>query len=537
MISTSPVLIQFKSISKKFGTRWANKNISFAVEAGKVHGLIGENGAGKSTIMKILFGLYQADEGEILIHNQKVEIKSPLEAFKHKIGMVHQHFMLSPEHTALENILLIQDQQNVFEVFSKNEKINRIKAKAKEYGFEIPWDEKVKNLAVGIQQRIEILKLLNLDHEILIFDEPTAVLTPQEIDDLLKQINELRNKGKTIILITHKLKEVKKICDNITIFKKGECVGTFKNAELDEAKMAEKMVGHHVELHKRAFKAILNPKSILNLKNISFKANNHSYQFNLELSEGEVLGIAGIEGNGQNELINFLLNPTNFSLEKSLTKLSLEKPFAHNKEHLDVNTNANTNSEASPEYKFLSEDFLNLSKDEIRKKSFGVFPEDRLHLGVVAAKTGYENFILGYQRNSRWNHNGLLNWKTVKDIASLQFKYFKVEPETTSIVFNSYSGGNQQKIVVARELLNQPKFILASHPTRGVDIGAIEFIHEKLIQAQEQASGVLLISSELDELTKLSDRILVLKNGVFVKEFKRGDFNENEIGAYMLGSK
>ena len=510
MISSSPAHIQFKSISKKFGTRWANKDISFSVETGKVHGLIGENGAGKSTIMKILFGLYQADEGEIFIHNQKVEIKSPLEAFKHKIGMVHQHFMLSPEHTALENILLIQDQQNVFEVFSKNEKINRIKSKAKEYGFEIPWDEKVKNLAVGIQQRIEILKLLNLDHEILIFDEPTAVLTPQEIDDLLKQINELRNKGKTIILITHKLKEVKKICDNITIFKKGECVGTFKNAELDEAKMAEKMVGHHVELRKRTFKTIPNPKSILHLKNISFKANNHSYNFNLELSEGEVLGIAGIEGNGQNELINFLLNPTNFSLEKT---------------------------EVFPEYKFLSEDFLHLSKDEIRKKSFGVFPEDRLHLGVVAAKTGYENFILGYQRNARWNHNGLLNWKTVKDIASLQFKYFKVEPETTGIIFNSYSGGNQQKIVVARELLNQPKFILASHPTRGVDIGAIEFIHEKLIQAQEKASGVLLISSELDELTKLSDRILVLKNGVFVKEFKRGDFNENEIGAYMLGSK
>lgn len=507
MTSNQQSIIQFKSISKKFGSRWANKNISFEIYPGKVHGIIGENGAGKSTIMKILFGLYQADEGEIYLKNQKVAIKSPLEAFKNKIGMVHQHFMLSPEHTAMENILLIQNQQSAFELYSQKNKIESIKTKAKEYGFEIPWDEKVKNLSVGIQQRIEILKLLNLDHEILIFDEPTAVLTPQEIEDLLKQIDHLRLKGKTVILITHKLKEVKKICDHITIFKKGQHVGTFSNAELDTVSMAEKMVGHHVEFNKRDFKKFSNPQVLIELQKIYFEKNNHTYDFSLSLKEGEILGIAGIEGNGQNELIQFLLDPTAFTFNKSTAKYFLQ-----------------------------SESMLSLSKNQIRKKSLGVFPEDRLHLGVVASQTAFENFILGYQHFKKWCSKGLLQWDLIKKITQEQFQQFNVEPNEISLAFSSYSGGNQQKIVVARELLQNPKFILAAHPTRGVDIGAIEFIHEKLIQAQEHGSGVLLISSELDELTKLSDRILVIRNGKFVKELQRHEFDDAVIGCHMLGS-
>lgn len=506
MTESPQPLIQFKSISKKFGSRWANKNISFSVQAGSVHGVIGENGAGKSTIMKILFGLYQADEGEIFLKNQKVEIKSPLEAFKNKIGMVHQHFMLSPEHTAMENILLIQDQQNPIEIYSQKSKHEHIQAKAKEYGFEIPWNEKVKNLSVGIQQRIEILKLLNLDHEILIFDEPTAVLTPQEIEDLLKQIDSLRTKGKTVILITHKLKEVKKICDNITIFKKGEHVGTFANAELTETSMAEKMVGRHIEFKKRAFKKYPEANTLLELKNIHFQQGACEFQFDLELKEGEVLGIAGIEGNGQNELIQFLLDPTKFKT-------------------------------TGGKYTFLNENLLALKPTEIRKKSIGIFPEDRLHLGVVSSKLAFENFILGYQHFKHWCRSGLLNWNAVKKISQEQFTEFKVEPNEISLPFSSYSGGNQQKIVVARELFQKPKFILASHPTRGVDIGAIEFIHEKLIQAQEQGSGILLISSELDELTKLADRILVIRNRKFVNELTRQEFDDTLIGCYMLGSK
>jgi ABC-type uncharacterized transport system ATPase subunit len=538
------IIVEFKSISKKFGNRLANKDISFSIEKGTVHGIIGENGAGKSTIMKILFGLYQSDEGDILLHNNSVVIKSPLDAFKHKIGMVHQHFMLSPEHTALENILLIQDEQKFFEIFSKKSKIEKIKAKAKEYGFEIPWDQKVKNLAVGIQQRIEILKLLNLDHEILIFDEPTAVLTPQEVEDLLLQLQELRAKGKTVVLITHKLKEVKKICDQITIFKKGQCLGTYKNEELSVAQMAEKMVGHHVELHKREFKKTTLSGNVLNLKNILFSSEKGSYHFNFSLQKGEILGIAGIEGNGQNELIQFLLNPTQFKLQKSekLERLQksekLQKLDIESKSELDSSSDADSELFSAPmEYQFLNHSLLNDSKEKIRENSFGVFPEDRLRLGVVANRLGFENFILGYQRNQRWYQRGFLNWKLIKELAFKQFAEFNVEPATIELSFQSYSGGNQQKIVVARELFNQPRFILASHPTRGVDIGAIEFIHEKLIQAQENGAGILLISSELDELTKLSDRILVIRNGHFVKEFSRESFDENELGAYMLGSK
>lgn len=507
MTPSQQTIIQFNSISKKFGSRWANKNISFDILAGQVHGIIGENGAGKSTIMKILFGLYQADKGEIFLRNQKVEIKSPLEAFKNKIGMVHQHFMLSPEHTALENILLIQNQQKALEVYSQGLKTESIKAKAKEYGFEIPWDEKVKNLSVGVQQRIEILKLLNLDHEILIFDEPTAVLTPQEIEDLLKQIDSLRQKGKTVILITHKLKEVKKICDKITIFKKGEHVGTYANAELSEVSMAEKMVGHQVEFNKREFKKFANPKVLLDLQNISFEKNNHAFYFSLSLIEGEILGITGIEGNGQNELIQFLLDPQSFVIKK-----------------------------ADEKYQLQTESLLGFSKNQIRQKSIGVFPEDRLHLGVITSQMAYENFILGYQRFKEWCSHGLLKWDRIKKITQEQFQQFKVEPNEISLPFSSYSGGNQQKIVVARELLQNPKFILAAHPTRGVDIGAIEFIHEKLIQSQERGSGILLISSELDELTKLSDRILVIRNGKFVKELQRHEFDDSVIGRHMLGS-
>lgn len=524
-------LLELKKVSKKFGTRWANEEVSFVVNKGQIHGLIGENGAGKSTIMKILFGLHQADQGEIFINSVKVNIRSPLDAFKHKIGMVHQHFMLSPAHTALENILLIQDQQKPFEIYSQIAKIEKIKAKAKEFNFEIPWDKKVSELPVGIQQRIEILKLLNLEHEILIFDEPTAVLTPLEIEEFLNQLQQLKQKGKTIILITHKLKEVKKVCDLVTVFKKGRCLGTFPAQSLSEAQMAELMVGRHVAFQKRNFKKFPSAQVLLHLKNILFKKNTPSvsystalgngaktekeskfhFDFNFDLLQGEILGVAGIEGNGQNELIDFLLNPTKY---KRLLDLS-----------------------QSPEYQLAGDSFLNTSSQKIREKALAIFPEDRLHLGSIPSMRAFENFILGYQRKKSWQQGGFLSWTKIKEISQERFNAFQVEPKINNLAFNSYSGGNQQKMVVARELFHSPDFILAAHPTRGVDIGAIELIHEQLIQAQERGAGILLISSELDELTKLSDRILVIREGMFVKSFERSEFDECEIGEYMLGTK
>ncbi len=495
--------IEFSNVGKQFGSFWANQNVSFSIQKNSIHAIIGENGAGKSTIMKILFGMYPADQGCIKLNGTAVQFQSPIDAMKFQIGMVHQHFMLSPAHTALENILLVDTRQLPLEPYFKKDKIEKIKSTASLYKFEIPWDTPVKYLGVSVQQKIEILKLLCLDNQILIFDEPTAVLTPNEIDELLLQLVELKKQGKTVILITHKLKEVKRIAEQVTIFRKGYVVGTYNAYELNEKAMAEKMVGKPVSFEKRSFVRYPDQREILNLDQINFKNEGKDLNFSFNLHQGEIVGIAGIEGHGQEKLIPFILNPRDFSYSGTIS--------------------------------ILGHDGQSLGSQGARSLSLGVFPEDRLRLGALPELPAYQNFILGYQRKSSWHSNGILNWKRIKSLAQLSFEKFKVEPNNLELDFKSFSGGNQQKIVVARELQHNPDLIIAAHPTRGVDIGAIELIHEQLIQAQEKGKSVLLISSELDELTKLSDRILVIRNGSIVKEFKRTAFDEKEIGCWMLG--
>ncbi len=495
--------IEFSNVGKQFGSFWANQGVSFSIQKNSIHAIIGENGAGKSTIMKILFGLYPADQGFIKLNGLDVNFQSPIDAMKFQIGMVHQHFMLSPAHTALENILLVDTKQRPLEAYFKKEKIEKIKSTARLYKFEIPWDTPVKYLGVSVQQKIEILKLLCLDNQILIFDEPTAVLTPNEIDELLLQLVELKKQGKTVILITHKLKEVKRISDQVTIFRKGHAVGTYNAHELNEKDMAEKMVGKPVSFEKRSFVRYSGQKEVLKLDQINFKNEGKELNYNFSLQQGEIVGIAGIEGHGQEKLIPFILNPHDFTYTGSMSILGRDGQY--------------------------------LGSQGARSLSVGVFPEDRLRLGALPEMPAYQNFILGYQRKASWNSKGILNWKSIKSLAGLSFEKFKVEPNNLELDFKAFSGGNQQKIVVARELQHNPDIIIAAHPTRGVDIGAIELIHEQLIQAQENGKSVLLISSELDELTKLSDRILVIRNGAIVKEFKRSAFDEKEIGCWMLG--
>lgn len=499
--------IEFSNIGKKFGSVWANQNLSFSIQKNKIHALIGENGAGKSTIMKILFGIYRADQGTIKINGQNVEFKSPIEAMKCKIGMVHQHFMLSPSHTALENILLVDAQQRPFQSYFKKAKIEKIKQTAALYKFDIPWDTPVKNLGVGIQQKIEILKLLSLDNQILIFDEPTAVLTPHEIDELLVQLVELKNQGKTLILITHKLKEVKRIADDITVFRKGHLVGTYPASILTEAQMAELMVGKPISFEKRSFQKSIQTNELMRLNSIKYTSNLKELFFNFSLHQGEILGVAGIEGHGQEALIPFILNPNHIFYTGQIS--------------------------------ILGRDGQSLGSQGTRELSIGVFPEDRLRLGALPDLPAYKNFILGYQRKKNWCSKGLgictMTWSKIKSLAQTSFEKFKVEPNNLDLDFASFSGGNQQKIVVARELLHDPDIIIAAHPTRGVDIGAIELIHEQLIRAQERGKAVLLISSELDELTKLADRMLIVRNGKIVKEMNRSEFDEKEIGRWMLG--
>lgn len=495
--------IEFSNVGKRFGSVWANRDISFSINRNTIHAIIGENGAGKSTIMKILFGIYSADAGTIKVNTKEVRFSSPIDAMKYKIGMVHQHFMLSPAHTALENVLLVDPKQSPFEPYFKNDKIEKIKATAQLYKFDIPWDTPVKDLGVGTQQKIEILKLLCLDNQILIFDEPTAVLTPHEIDELLTQLHELKNQGKTVILITHKLKEVKRIADTITIFRKGQLVGTYPASELDEKEMASKMVGKPVSFEKRSFEKFKDQSVLLNLENVKFIEGSKEFLFNFKLHRGEILGIAGIEGHGQEKLIPFILNSKQFNYSGKIT--------------------------------ILDTDAQSLGPYGARELSIGVFPEDRLRLGVLPELKAFQNFILGYQRKPKWFSKGILNWTKIKTLTQSTFDKFKVEPNNINLDFNSFSGGNQQKIVVARELFHDPEIIIAAHPTRGVDIGAIELIHEQLILAQEKGKGVLLISSELDELLKLSDRILVIRNGKIMREQLRADFSEKEIGRCMLG--
>lgn len=495
--------IEFSNVGKRFGSAWANRDISFSIQKNTIHAIIGENGAGKSTIMKILFGIYSADSGQIKINAQEVNFKSPIDAMKYKIGMVHQHFMLSPAHTALENVLLVDPDQKPFELYFNKVKIEKIKATAMLYKFDIPWDVPVKDLGVGIQQKIEILKLLSLDNQILIFDEPTAVLTPHEIDELLTQLLELKKQGKTVILITHKLKEVKRVADTITVFRKGELEGTYPASELDEKAMATKMVGKTVSFEKRAFTAFTDRKDVLNLKSIKFTDRNKEFDMSFSLHRGEILGIAGIEGHGQEMLIPFILNPKRYNYSGDIMILDREG--------------------------------RTLGAQGARELSIAVFPEDRLKLGVLTKLKAFQNFILGYQRKKKWFSGGILNWSKIKTITQEMFDKYKVEPNNIDLDFTSFSGGNQQKIVVARELHHDPDIIIAAHPTRGVDIGAIELIHEQLIQAQENGKAVLLISSELDELMKLSDRILVVRNGKIRGQSTRSHFNEKDIGACMLG--
>lgn len=500
---TTNTEIEFSNVGKKFGTVWANKDISFSIQKNTIHALIGENGAGKSTIMKILFGMYAPDEGSIKLGQTQVLFRSPIDAMKYKIGMVHQHFMLSPAHTALENVLLVDPTQRPFEPFFNKQKIEKIKSTAQLYKFEIPWDTPVKFLGVSTQQKIEILKLLCLDNQILIFDEPTAVLTPAEIDELLHQLVELKNQGKTVILITHKLKEVKRVADVITIFRKGRVVGTFPSRDLNETDMAQKMVGKPVSFEKRPFQIFPEKTELLKLSDVKFESDNKEFNFDFQLGRGEILGIAGIEGHGQEKLIPFILNPQKFRYSGAIS--------------------------------ILGRDGRSLGANGARQLSIGIFPEDRLRLGSLADLSAYKNFILGYQRSSKWHSKGILSWSRIKSLAQSSFEKFRVEPNSVDLDFRSFSGGNQQKMVVARELFHDPDLVIASHPTRGVDIGAIELIHEQLIQAQESGKGVLLISSELDELTKLSDRLLVVRNGKIVKEFSRTQFDEKEIGCWMLG--
>lgn len=486
--------IEFKRVSKSFGEVRANLDISFSVAPGSIHAIVGENGAGKSTAMKILFGLYQPDEGEIEVRGQRVSFASPIDAMAAKIGMVHQHFMLAEPFSALDNILL-QQKGSAFSLLPRKEQKERLEGIAKRYGFHLDLSANVEDLSVGEQQRLEILKILSQDSEVLILDEPTAVLTPQEVLDLFKNLRQLKGEGKTILIITHKLKEVMSLTDMVTVFRAGRVVGTKKTSETNTEDLAEMMVGHRLPHPQERNTSVDTTRPVLEFKNVSAALSGQSVEdINLTVHAGEIVGVAGVEGNGQNVLIRSLLDP------RSLKKGSFSGSISS-------------------------------------KGTLASFPEDRLRFGVLPSRPVFENFILGQHKHSHFSKGIFLKARDILSRTQNIMNTYDIRPHDPLLPFEKLSGGNQQKLVVARALSQKPQVIIAAQPTRGVDIGAIDFIHTQMRAARDEGAGVLLISSELDELMTLSDRIVVLYKGRLVAEFSRDQFNEIALGTAMGGGR
>jgi simple sugar transport system ATP-binding protein len=464
-------------IHKSFGEFHAAKDLNFQVAAGEIHAIVGENGAGKSTSMNILFGLYKPEAGTLKIHGKEVCFNSPMEAMNLGVGMVHQHFMLAQPLSALDNILLFQKNPKALQRLNRKEHQARLQKLAAEYQFNIEWETPVQNLSVGTQQRIEILKILSQDSRIIILDEPTAVLTPQEIEDLFKNLKKLKAEGRTILIITHKLKEVMAIADAVTILRNGKVIANKKISETSVEDLAENMVGRKIKnLALSERRPFANQDLVMKIQDMNI---------DLQVRKGEIVGVAGVEGNGQDALIQASLNP------RSLKMCALR---------------------------------------------VAAFPEDRTRFGLLKERPLHENFILGYHNSPEYSRYGFLRFKNIFAKTKAAMEKYDVRPRDLQKPIGQLSGGNQQKLVVARELQNNPDFILAAKPTRGVDIGAIEFIHEQLLAARNRGAGILLVSTELEELMTLSDQIVVLFKGQIVAKFLRSNnYNEIEIGAAMGG--
>lgn len=501
-------IIEFKNITKQFPGVLANDDISLDIEKGEIHAIVGENGAGKSTLMNVLYGIHQQTTGDIFIDGEKTKIISPLDAIKHGIGMVHQHFMLVPSFSVAENIVLgVEPRKN--KIFIDKEKIIKLTEElSKTYGLYVDPRQKVETVSVGIQQRIEILKVLYKGADILILDEPTAVLTPNEAKELFVIIRNLvDNLGKTVIIITHKLREVLDLSDRVSVMRQGKMIGTLNTRDADENILAEMMVGREVlfdELHKEELphKEMLRAEGIksrddrglIALKGISFK-----------LRAGEILGIAGVEGNGQSELIEVLTGLR----EREGGEIFVEE------ERVDK-----------------------YSPKGIRDLGIAHVPEDRLAMGLSSEATISENILMGSEHNKRYTNKVMyLDNSKIRGDARDLIEKFDIRTPSEEVLASNLSGGNMQKVVIAREFSFDTPILIISQPTRGIDIGAIEFVHSQIVEKRNQGVAILLVSAELDEIYRLSDRILTIFEGEITGEFEQGEISRTEIGLYMTGKK
>jgi ABC-type uncharacterized transport system ATPase subunit len=497
--------LELRGIEKRFGTVYANRAISMVVGRGSVHGLIGENGAGKSTLMNIVYGFQSADAGEILVNGRAVVIGAPEAAIAAGIGMVHQHFMLVETFTAVENAVL--GVEGGLQLAGGLARARRELARlAGEYGLEVPLETPVAELTVGLRQRVEILKALYRRADILILDEPTAVLTPGEATALFGILGRLRSEGKAVILVTHKLREIMAITDRVTVMRQGAIVGEFVTRETSVGALAEKMMGRAVggPLDKQPVQPGATRLAVRDLEVRDGQGVVRVRKVSFDLRAGEIVGLAGVSGNGQTELLGALagmLAPSKGTISLGGRELVAAK----------------------------------IGPRERRRLGLAHVPEDRLGMGVVAGFSAAANAILGYHDRPRYTRGPLLRMAVIREECIQKMAVHDVRPAAPDLRITAFSGGNQQKLVLAREMDGEPSVLLVGQPTRGVDIGAIEFIHRRLVALRDAGKAILVVSVELEEILGLADRILVMNSGEIVGEVARGEATEAQLGLWMAG--
>ncbi len=499
------MLLELTGITKKYGDFFANKKIDFSLEENEIHAIVGENGAGKTTLMRMLYGMETPTEGSISVRGIKHKINNPNEAIKLGIGMVHQHFMLFPSFTIAENIVFHHEPKKGI-LYNRKKAEEEVAILAKKYGMNIDPSQLISDAPVGVQQRVEILKVLYQGADIIILDEPTAVLTPLEVKDLLISLRNLSKQGKSIILITHKLNEVMQVTDRVTVLRDGQVTGSLKTKETDTGHLSKLMVGR--ELAKKEKTEVKVGASILSIEHLNIIENSSKKKLlediNFQVKAGEIVGIAGVSGNGQSELI------------AAITGL------------LQVNEGS---------IHLADKDITNLSVRQIREAGLAHIPEDRYLWGSAKTASVEDNLMMTEYRKKAFQKNGVLHTNVIRKFAKETINKFSIKTTTQEESAQNLSGGNLQKLIAAREIQQNTPFLLAAEPTRGVDIGAMEFIHEQLLMKRNNGDGVLLISSELSEILSIADRVLVMFEGKIVGEFTQADVSDEKISLLMAGGK
>jgi simple sugar transport system ATP-binding protein len=499
--------VELRGITKRFGDVVANSGVDLTIRAGEVLGLLGENGAGKSTLMNVLCGLYRPNEGEILIDGKPVSFRGPGDSIRAGVGMVHQHFMLVPVFTVAENVVLGVEPTKALDLLDLAKARAEVRRINDAYGLEVDPDALVEDLPVGIQQRVEIIKVLFRSASVIIFDEPTAVLTPQEVGDFFKIVEALRGAGKAIVFITHKLHEILEVADRISVLRAGRIVGEGVPGKITDVELAEMMVGRPVSFAVEK-KPYAPGEVLLEVDDLTVLTESDAVavdSLDFTVRSGEIVGIAGVQGNGQSELIGALTG---------------------------------VRRAAGGSVRFLGRDITRASARERHRMGIAHIPEDRQRDGMIAAFTIAENMVLDSYYDDRFSHGPMMDWNAVNRAAAEAVVDFDVRTPSVFDAAGHLSGGNQQKLIVAREMSRDTKLLIASQPTRGLDVGSVEYIHERIAAARDEGDGVLIVSSELDEIMSLADRILVMFKGRIVATFGAGGrpAQKNDIGLAMAGA-